>query len=113
VSISKEVAMSDCIFKNRITVKPSSHEFWPAGGWHVKGKGWARFYACQDKGIVRRAVVEPSADGWKFRVSEITRYSVFAVAVQPPCVKASQVTQCTHAADLAACGARYMEVAHG
>ena len=105
--------MSDCTFKQRITVKPSSHEFWPAGGWHVKGKGWSRFYACQDKNNERRAVVEPRGDGWRFAVSEITRFGVFAVALLPTTVTATQVTQCTHAADLAACGARYGEVAHG
>jgi hypothetical protein len=104
--------MSDCTFKTRITIKPSSHEFWPAGGWHLKGKGWARFYACQDKNIVRRAVVEPKGDGWLFAVSEITRFGVFAVAVLPTTVTATQATQCTHAADLAACGHRYLEVSH-
>jgi hypothetical protein len=103
--------MSECIFKQRITIKPSSHEFWPAGGWHTKGKGWARFYACQDKNIVRRAVVEPRDDGWKFGVSEITRFGVFAVALQPACEKATQPTQCLHAADLAAMN-RYQEVCH-
>ena len=104
--------MSDCTFKQRITIKPSSHEFWPAGGWHLKGKGWARFYACQDKNIVRRAVVEPSADGWKFGVSEITRVAILAVALQPSSFKAVEPTQCLHAADLAACGHRYLEVSH-
>lgn len=105
--------MSDCTFKAKSTVKPSSHEFWPAGGWHTKGKGWARFYSCQDKQIVRRAVVEPRrSGGWEFRVSEITRYGVLAVALQPACEIASEPTQCLHAADNCACAVRYQEVCH-
>jgi hypothetical protein len=104
--------MSDCTFKKKISVTPSSREFWPAGGWHTKGKGWARFYACPDKQIVRRAVVEPRKDGgWEFRVSEITRRAILAIAVQPPCERATQPTQCLHAADLAAMN-RYGEVRH-
>lgn len=104
--------MSDCTFKAKIRVTPSSHEFWPEGGWHKKGTGWARFYACQDKQIVRRAVVEPrKGGGWEFRVSEITRRSILAVAVQPACELATQPTQCLHAADLAAMQ-RFEEVAH-
>jgi len=106
--------MSDCTFKQRITIKPSSHEFWPAGGWHRRGSGWACFYACCDKAIVRRAVVEPRlGGGWKFAVSEITDRGIIAVALQPACETASQPTLCIHAADLAACGHRYQEVCHG
>jgi hypothetical protein len=104
--------MSDCTFKAKISVKPSSHEFWPAGGWHTKGKGWARFYSCHDKQIVRRAVVEPRRDGgWEFRVSEITRRAILAVATQPAFEKATQPTVCLHAADLAAMQ-RFQEVRH-
>ena len=105
--------MSDCNFKPKIVIGPSTHEFWPEGGWHKKGKGWARFYSCSDKCIVRRAVVEPTADGWRFSVSEITRRAIMAVALQPPCTKAVEPTQCLHAADLAACGHRYQEACHG
>ena len=104
--------MSDCTFKAKIKVVPSSHEFWPEGGWHKKGRGWARFYACPDKQIVRRAVVEPTADGWRFSVSEVTTRGILAVALQPGFETASQPTQCIHAADLAACGHRYQEAAH-
>jgi hypothetical protein len=105
--------MSDCIFKKRITIAPSSHEFWPAGGWSKTSTGWQRFYACNDKQIVRRAVVSPRrGGGWEFRVSEVTRRGVLAVALQPACESASQPTQCIHAADLAACGHRYMEAAN-
>jgi hypothetical protein len=103
--------MSDCTFKAKISVKPSSHEFWPAGGWHTKGNGWARFYACQDKQIVRRAVVEPSRDGgWEFKVSEIRVRSILAVARQPDCMTATEPTQCLHAADNCACAVRYAAV---
>lgn len=99
------------IFKAKVSVKPSSHEFWPAGGWHPKGKGWARFYACHDKQVVRRAIVEPRKDGgWEFKVSEITRLAILAIASQPACMTASQPTVCLHAADLAALN-RYQEVA--
>jgi hypothetical protein len=104
--------MSDCTFKAKITVKPCSHEFWPSSGWHVKGRGWSRLYSCRGKGILRRAVVEPRGDGWRFGVSEITRYGVFAVALLPQDITATEPTQCLHAADLAACGTRYGEVAH-
>jgi len=105
--------MSDCTFKAKITIKPSSYEFWPAGGWHTKGKGWARFYSCKDKQIVRRALVEPKRDGgWQFKVSEIRVRSILAVARQPDCMTAAEPTLCLHAADMAACGHRYLEVAH-
>jgi hypothetical protein len=104
--------MSDCIFKLRIKLTPSNHEFWPAGGWHIKGKGWACFYACCDKAIVRRAMVKPrQGGGWEFSVSEFTTHGVIAVALQPACETAAQPTQCIHAADLAACGHRYQEAA--
>lgn len=105
--------MNDCTFKPRITVSPSSREFWPEGGWHPTKDGWERFYACVDKKIVRRAVVQPRrSGGWEFRVSEITRMGVLAVALQPACETASQPTQCIHAADMAACGHRYQEAAN-
>jgi len=97
--------MSDCTFKPRITVRTSGLEFWPAGGWHRRGEGWARFYSCQDTKIVRRAVVEPRrSGGWEFRVSEITRRSILAVALQPSFEMATEPTQCLHAADNCACG---------
>lgn len=97
--------MSDCTFKTRIVIKPSTHEFWPAGGWHIKGKGWQRLYACGDKKIVRRAVVENRPGrGWTFRVSEVTRFGTLAVAIQPLSETASEPTVCLHAADNCACG---------
>lgn len=106
--------MSDFTFKPRISVQPSSHEFWPAGGWHRRGSGWARFYACSDTCIVRRAAVKPRlGGGWEFSVSEITACGIIAVALQPACETASQPTLCIHAADLAACGHRYQEACHG
>ena len=96
--------MSDCIFKPKIRVVPSSQEFWPAGGWHRRGSGWARFYACQDTRIVRRAVVQPKrGGGWEFAVSEITTRGVLAVALQPFGETAAEATQCLHAADNCAC----------
>jgi len=95
--------MSDCIFKSRITIKPSGLEFWPATGWHVTGRGWQRLYSCRDRNIVRRAVVEPRGSGWAFKVSEVTRFGVLAVAIQPATEFASEPTVCWHAADLAAC----------
>jgi hypothetical protein len=104
--------MSDCIFKAKIRVTPSSHEFWPAGGWHVRRNGWARFYACRDKQIVRRAIVEETRAGWMYVVSEITCFGSIAIAIQPASFNASEPTQCLHAADLAACAHRYMEVAN-
>ena len=105
--------MSDCNFKLRITIKPSSHEFWPAGGWHRRGKGWARFYACADTCIVRRAVVQPRREGgWEFGVSEITCRGIIAVALQPPSETATEPTVCLHAADNCACGHRYQEAAN-
>lgn len=105
--------MSDCNFKKRITVAPSSHEFWQAGGWHPTKNGWARFYACSDTGIVRRAVIKPSPDGgWEFAVSEITTRGVLSVARQPAWSHATQPTQCMHAADMTACGHRYQEAAN-
>jgi hypothetical protein len=95
--------MSDnVIFKQRIVVKPSTHEFWPSTGWCVTGRGWQRLYSCVDRKIVRRAVVEPRGSGWMFRVSEVTQFGVLAVAIQPPSEFASQPTLCWHAADLAA-----------
>lgn len=96
--------MSDCTFKPKITIRPSTHEFWPATGWHLSGPGWQRLYACHDRMIVRRATVQPCAGGWSFRVSEVTRIGVMAVAAQPACIHAAEPTQCWHAADLAACG---------
>jgi len=105
--------MYECQIKQRISVQPSSHEFWPAGGWHIKGNGWARFYACNDKAVVRRAMVQPrQGGGWEFSVSEITARREIAVALQPACETAEQPTQCIHAADLAACGHRYQEACH-
>lgn len=105
--------MSDCTFKAKISVVPSTHEFWPEGGWSRTRKGWQRFYACCNKQVVRRAVVQPrQGGGWEFSVSEITRLGVLAVALQPACETASQPTQCTHAADMAACGHRYQEAAN-
>jgi hypothetical protein len=104
--------MSDCTFRAKISVTPSSHEFWPSGGWHRTDNGWARFYACCDKTIVRRAKVRPRpGGGWEFKVSEITKRHVISVAKQPASVPASQPTQCIHAADLAAMQ-RYLELAH-
>lgn len=97
--------MSDgTIFRARITIKTSTHEFWPATGWHVHARGWQRLYACADRLIVRRALVEPRGSGWAFRVSEVTRSGVMAVAIQPACEFAAEPTLCWHAADLAACG---------
>lgn len=97
--------MEDCTFKPRITIRPSTNEFWPATGWHATGRGWQRLYACHDRLVVRRAVVEPRASGgWAFRVSEVTRSGVMAVAIQPLAERADEPTQCWHAADLAACG---------
>lgn len=105
--------MSDCIFKKRISIQPSTHEFWPAGGWHRTDTGWARFYACSDKTIVRRAKVQPRpGGGWEFKVSEITKRYVISVAKQPASETASQPTLCIHAADLAASGHRYQEAAN-
>jgi len=105
--------MSDCNFKPRITVAPSSHEFWQEGGWHPTKDGWARFYACADRCIVRRAVVRSRREGgWEFAVSEITTRGVLSVARQPSWEVATQPTQCMHAADMTACGHRYQEVAH-
>jgi hypothetical protein len=95
--------MSDTpIFKQRIVIKPSGLEFWPSTGWHVTGRGWQRLYSCRDRNIVRRAIVEPRGSGWAFRVSEVTRYGVIAVAIQPSSEFASQPSLCWHAADLAA-----------
>lgn len=97
--------MSDeVLFKRRIAVKPSELEFWPSTGWHVTGRGWQRLYSCADRLIVRRAVVEPRGSGWAFRVSEVTRFGVMAVAIQPLGEFASQPTLCWRAADGAACG---------
>lgn len=97
--------MSDCNFKPRITIKPSTHEFWPAGGWHPAKDGWACFYACIDTCIVRRAVVRTKPDGgWEFAVVEITGRGVLLVARQPDWEIATQPTQCMHAADNCACG---------
>jgi hypothetical protein len=96
--------MSDFTFKPRISVQPSSHEFWPAGGWHRTDTGWARFYSCCDKTIVRRAKVTPRiGGGWEFSVSEITERGIIAVSLQPASETAAQPTLCIHAADLCAC----------
>ena len=91
------------IFKQRITIKPSELEFWPSTGWHVTGRGWQRLYSCSDRLIVRRATVEPRGSGWAFRVSEVTRFGVMAVSIQPASEFAAEPTQCWHAADLSAC----------
>ena len=106
--------MNDCNFKPRITATPSSLEFWPATGWHVSARhgDWQRLYSCSDRKIVRRAVVTPRGSGWEFRVSEVTRFGVIAVAIQPISEFAAQPTLCIHAADLAACGHRYQEACH-
>jgi len=104
--------MSDCTFKHRVAVAPSSLEFWPAGGWTPEGNGWKKFFACRDKTIVRMAVVQPvEGGGWVFSVAEVTARRTIFVALQPNWEKATQPTQCIHAADLAACGHRYTEVA--
>lgn len=97
--------MDDCTFKTRIVVKPSTHEFWPATGWHIARNGWQRLYACCDRKIVRRAVVESRPGrGWTFRVSEVTQFGTLAVAIQPLSETATEPTQCLHAADNCACG---------
>lgn len=104
--------MSDCTFKQRITVKPSSHEFWPVTGWYRINGGFARLYKCNDHDICRRATVNRIVGGWTFDVREYTKnHGCLLVASAPLSQVVSQFTICWHAADLAACGQHQREVA--
>lgn len=104
--------MSDCTFKQRITITPSSHEFWPVTGWYRINGGFARLYRCNDHDICRRATVTLIGDRWTFVVQEYTKnHGTLLVASVRLGQEVSQFTQCWHAADLAACGQHQKEVA--